>query len=156
LRKAGYVLRFEKQSQVKHFHPTSFSRYLRTQARQGYYRVMLYLHHPRRLGGDSYSSFLDLIQPPLAMITLASLVLLLWAPTRWVPLVLMLTLLLLQLPLTTRLVQRTKQLRMLAFAPMSWLRAFARGLGMSLGVCAWMLRPTQFGRTTSRVSRQLP
>jgi cellulose synthase/poly-beta-1,6-N-acetylglucosamine synthase-like glycosyltransferase len=155
IREAGYVLRFEKESRVKHYHLTKLWRYLRTQARQGYYRVMLYLHHPRRMGGDSYSGLVDHIQPPLAMLTLGSLMLLPW-PVRWLPLGLAILLFVLQLPLTLRIVRRTGELRYLAFAPLSFLRAFARGVGMSLAVLAWLRRPRAFAGKPQHVAEPTP
>jgi len=39
-----------------------------------------------------------------------------------------------QLPLTLKLVRQERSLGLLAFAPMSFLRAFARGIGMTAAV----------------------
>ena len=131
---AGYALAFELQSRVKHFHPARWRPYLRTQRRHGYFRARLYATHREYARGDAYSSFTDHVQPPLAMLVLASLPLLFWPPGRWVPAVPVLLLAAAQAPMTVRLVRRTGALRYLAFAAMSFLRAFWRGVGMTIGV----------------------
>jgi glycosyltransferase involved in cell wall biosynthesis len=134
LRAAGYRLRFERSSRVNHFHPTRLWNYLKTQARHGYYRVMLYRLHPQRMQGDSYSNWADHAQPPLAMVLSATLPLLAWSLARWVPLAILALLIALQFPMTIKLVRRTGRLRYAWFAPMSLVRAFARGFGLVLGV----------------------
>jgi len=137
--KAGYDLRFEFDSRVRHFHEERWLAYMRTQRQQGYWRVFLHLSHTGHSAGDSYSSLLDHLQPPLAMTLLAAA---LAAPigailtaSLWpllVPLALAAFLLLMQAPLTAKLLSRCGEFKYLAFAPMSALRAVYRGLGMSL------------------------
>ncbi|MHC4974894.1 MAG: glycosyltransferase family 2 protein, partial [Planctomycetota bacterium] len=73
--KAGHELAFDIGSRVGHFHETSWRRYLRTQAQQGYWRVWLHLEHRGYEMKNSYSGFVDHVQPPLAMLLLASLAL---------------------------------------------------------------------------------
>ncbi|MCA9263378.1 MAG: glycosyltransferase [Planctomycetales bacterium] len=130
VRRAGHRLRFCVNSRVKHFHPTQLQSYLRTQMRQGYYRVLLYARHPQQMKGDSYSGIIDHVQPPLAMLVLATLPLLLVGnplPTFGLAGLLFAA----QLPLTFRITQRTGEAKYLNFAWMSFLRAFARGIGLS-------------------------
>jgi GT2 family glycosyltransferase len=137
----GYRLRFEPRSRVGHFHLTHLGRYLRSQRLHGYFRVWLYLHHRARAAGDSYSGLLDHLQPPLAMLTLASLPLALaWLPFALVPAGLALLLHCLQLPMTARLCRRTGSARYLWFAPLAALRAFARGIGMSYATLRFPLQ----------------
>lgn len=131
--KAGHVLHFESDSLVGHYHPTNLRRYCRAQRHHGKWRVNLYLAHRNQGAGDSYSSLVDHGQPPLAMLILAALPTLAFAQTCWVVPVMILVLLLLQLPMTLRLVVRTGRLKYFAFAPMGMVRAFARGIGMTLG-----------------------
>lgn len=128
---AGYILHFELQSRVKHFHATKWSKYLKVQRQQGYWRVFLHLQHRNHSSGDSYSSIVDHMQPPLAMLILPSLLLLPFASLWMVPVLLVVLLFLAQLPMTFRLVGRLKQPRYLAYALMSFIRAFWRGVGMS-------------------------
>ncbi len=136
---AGYELAFEIESRVKHFHAAQWRQYLRTQRQQGYWRVFLYLAHRGHATGDTYSSLLDHIQPPLAMLTLASLV---FSPCphfrhlRYAPLFGMLLILIATVPMTWRLVRRTREARYLCFSLMSLVRAFWRGVGMTVGMLA--------------------
>ncbi len=142
----GKKLHFEFRSKVAHHHVTQLRKYLRVQRHQGFWRVYLHLEHEGHSAGDSYSSLLDHIQPPLAMLCLAMIPFAVWDFPRLPFLtpnvllnILLVLLFLLQLPLTLRLIKRKKQWRYLAFAPMSFARAFARGIGMSLGTCHYFL-----------------
>lgn len=135
IHEAGYRMRFEVQSRVKHFHPVTWRGYLWTQARHGYFRVWLYVSHPARAKGDAYSGFLDHIQPPLAMLMLASLPCLFFSGYRWVAILLMILLLAAQLPMTISILRRTKQPSYLLYAAMGAIRAVYRGLGLSWGTC---------------------
>lgn len=133
-KQAGWRLFFEPRSRVKHFHLTSLFKYLKVQRNQGYWRMWLYLKHPKRMAGDSYSGWLDYAQPPLAMLSLAGVPLGIWS---WMPLGITIgCLALLQLPMTTRIVRRTRQVKYLAYIPFGMIRAYWRGLGMTQGVIA--------------------
>lgn len=140
---AGYELGFELTSKVKHFHPAAWRSYLRTQRDQGFWRVRLHLEHRGHAMKDSYSSIVDHIQPPLAMLALSTLPTLLFAPLRWVPLIPLGLLAATQLPMTIRLVRRTGEGRFLMFAWMSFVRAFWRGIGLTAGVLSSMFNRTQ-------------
>ena len=130
----GHVLHFEPKSLVGHFHPTRMGGYLRSQRVHGYWRVALHLRTPKTGAGDAYSSIIDHAQPPLAMLTIAALPTLAFPLTRLVVPVLLLLLVLMQLPITFRLMAQTRQLRYLAFVWMGFLRAFWRGVGLTHGV----------------------
>jgi hypothetical protein len=43
-----------------------------------------------------------------------------------------------QVPMTLRIIRRTRKLRYLLFAPMSFVRAFARALGLCIAALAWI------------------
>ena len=138
----GFRLHFDIRSRVAHHHVTKLLKYMRVQRHQGFWRVYLHLEHAGHSTGDSYSSLMDHLQPPLAMVCLALSALLLFWPGLITTLALTLALLILaamQLPLTGRLVRRTGQWRYLAFAPMSFLRAFYRGIGMTMGTLHYLL-----------------
>ncbi len=143
---AGYGLHFEIASRVRHFHATRWLRYFRTQRLQGYWRLFLHLAHRGHSAGDSYSSLLDHVQPPLAMLILASLPLVAFSMTWWVPLVLAGLLALAQLPLTLRIVRRTGQMKYFGFVWMGFWRAFWRGIGLTQGAVAALTRGTQVTR----------
>jgi cellulose synthase/poly-beta-1,6-N-acetylglucosamine synthase-like glycosyltransferase len=136
---AGYELGFEFGSRVKHYHESHWLKYFKTQQEQGYWRVRLHMAYPGHSAGDSYSSALDHIQPPLALMSLAA-PLLLFVPLGWpVAPVLFVLLLLVQLPLAIRLVRRLQRPRYLLFAVMSFLRAYWRGVGMVRGMLAYLI-----------------
>ncbi len=140
VRKAGHRLRFEPRSRVGHFHPIRWLSYLRKQGKQGFYRVLLYLRHPQRMGGDSYTALSDVMQPPLAMLVIASLPLLLLSGWRWVPLALSLALMMLHSSITWNILRHTGKLSLVSFTWMSFVRSFYRGIGMTLGVLCCCLR----------------
>lgn len=128
---AGHELRFNRAARVAHHHPTSLPSYLRTQSRQGYWRVFLHLRHKSPSAGDSYSSLLDHAAPPLAALTVPAM-LLHFIPLGWLLTDAMLLLLLaMQLPMTLAIVSRTKQPVHLLFAPLAFARAYARAFGMT-------------------------
>ena len=152
VQEAGYRLRFEPRSIVAHFHPTSLRDYLRTQARQGYYRVHLYRRHPRRMMGDDYSGLVDYAQPVLSLLLVVSLVVLgitgpflragrLLELMVALPICLAVALLATSLPLMLRIVARTRQARDLWFAPMAAARSLARATGLLRGVWELVVRP---------------
>ena len=132
VREAGYGLRFELDSLVGHHHPRNYWRYLRTQARQGYYRVMLYRRHPTKIAGDSYAGILDYLPPPLGLLVLALL------PFAWLPIgaifwaICFGLLVALHIPTTMKLV-RQKGPSMLHFLWFGSIRAIARGIGLACG-----------------------
>jgi len=137
----GYELAFQAESRVRHYHPMHWRRYLRTQQRHGYYRALLYMTHPGYARGDAYSGWVDHIQPPLAMVILATLPTLFVGPTWRVEPVLLSLLAAAQGPMTVRLLRRTGRLRYLVFVPMGMIRAFARGIGFVSGVLVGVVRP---------------
>lgn len=133
---AGYDIGFEPESRVKHYHEDRWLGYFRTQRRQGYWRLFLHTAHRGHSRGDSYSSLVDHIQPPLAMLCLVSLPLLLFGVTRRIPAVPLGLLVLAQVPMTWRLVRRTGQMKYVLFAWMSFWRAFWRGVGLTQAALA--------------------
>lgn len=142
---AGHELRFEQNSRVKHFHPARWGGYLKKQFEHGYERVWLHLTHSGHAAGDSYSGLIDHLQPPTAMLTLASAPLLFFSYLRWIPIVLLLLLLAGQVPMTFRLLRRLGQGRHLCFVVVGFLRAYWRGVGMTKGVLGYLLAGPQGG-----------
>lgn len=132
MRAAGHRLGFEIESRVGHHHPRNIWRYLRTQARQGYYRVQLYRQHTTKMSGDSYAGILDYLQPPLGVLACVSLVATPWAIGRMAALALVVLLLVLQLPMTCKLVTH-KNMQMCHFVWFGFIRAIARSLGLTRG-----------------------
>lgn len=150
---AGHELRFEFDSRVRHYHPTQWPSYLRTQRQQGYWRVWLHLSHHGHATGDSYSSLGDHVQPPLAMLTLffvvaAGVAHALGRPEAWwLALGPAAILAALQLPMTLRLLRRLRRGRYLCYAAMGFIRALWRGIGMTQGLVGYLLRRHRTGIT---------
>jgi glycosyltransferase involved in cell wall biosynthesis len=132
-RRAGHRLRFDARSQVRHFHADSLGHYLKVQRQQGYWRAWLYAVHPERISGDSYSGFADHVQPPLALAMVALSPTMLLGPLALIQAPLAGALLAAQWPMTSELVRSKRSLRYAAFAPMSFCRAFSRGIGFAHG-----------------------
>ncbi len=133
VRSHGYGLRFDESSRVGHHHPTKMHGYLRTQARQGFYRIALYRRHPSKVSGDSYAGLTDYLQPPTAMLMLATLPFICFPGKSFLPLAFVVALVAMQFPMTTRLVRHAGA-SMVAYVPFGFVRAVARGIGMTLGV----------------------
>lgn len=134
---AGYSLLFERDSRVAHFHPTRLGRYLRSQRHHGYWRVALHLTHRDKAAGDAYSSAIDHMQPVLAVLLLVAVPTIAWPGRQWICPMIATLLIAAQAPMTLRLIRRTKRLTAFAFAPLGFLRAFWRGIGMLHGLVAY-------------------
>lgn len=132
VRKKGWILIQENSSKVGHFHLDRLMPYLRIQAKQGFWRMWLYRLHPERMSGDSYASKLDYVQPPLAMLIVASLPLLYWSG--WPTVILVTLLICAQCPFAIKMFRRTRRAEMLWYIGLGFVRSFARGFGMSLGM----------------------
>lgn len=159
VQEAGYGLRFTRASRVAHFHLSRWMPYLRVQGKQGYWRVRLHLAHRGHTMGDSYSSVVDHAQPPLAVLSLAMSPLVLTDGWAWLPLVPVALLFLATLPMTLRIVRRNRKVFYLAYAWMSFVRAYARGLGLTAGTLAYLKdsmwgQPSESGRSARAATQQ--
>jgi hypothetical protein len=135
---AGYDLAFEISSRVDHYYHERWFRYLRTQAQQGYWRVPLHRSHRGRARGDSYSKLMDHAQPPLAILSLVALPLLFAPGGVWITPAPPILLAAAQIPMVSRMVRRTKDVRYVAFGALGFIRAFFRAFGMAAGAAATM------------------
>jgi glycosyltransferase involved in cell wall biosynthesis len=133
IRQTGGKLAFDQHSRVNHHHPIKISSYLRTQYSQACWRMHLYARHPEKMMGDSYSSIVDHMQPILAVAALGILSFCLFLPLFRIFSLITILLFIAQLPMTFRLTKRCGILYLL-FAPMSFIRSFARGIGMTAGI----------------------
>lgn len=133
---AGHRLRFELESRVGHHHARNLWRYMRTQCRQGYFRMMLFRSHPGMMSGDSYSGWMDYAQPPLACLSWAMSAAALFWGAMIVPAVsCSVLLLLLQWPMTRQCV-KALGLRGVTFTVFGFVRAHKRAAGMVAGAIA--------------------
>ena len=135
----GYTLIFNEDAKVAHYYPESLIKYLKHQLVHGYWRVRLHRKHPQMLKGDVYSGVFDYIQPPLFLITLLLLPFTVITPLNILFLFMLLTGLLLQFPLSFRIIERTHKKKYLFLVPVTFLRGFARSVGMSLGMIKFSL-----------------
>jgi glycosyltransferase involved in cell wall biosynthesis len=82
---AGYKILFEPKALVDHFHTTQVKKYLFEQFRHGFWRAKMYQDHPNMARGDDYTFWKDIIEVPLALLSLVLLVVsffgLFWAVT---------------------------------------------------------------------------
>jgi glycosyltransferase involved in cell wall biosynthesis len=140
LRDAGHRIRFVPEALVDHYHPTSLARYGREQSRHGFWRVVLYGTHPRRVRGDGYAGPLDLVAPPLAalsgVVALSAVFVRLAGP---IALVTFSLVFLLSTVLAARVALHARSIRVLSLAFVATLRAYARGWGMTRGVASLVL-----------------
>ncbi len=137
----GYYTVFDKSNIVKHFFPVSFLKYLRIQFWHGYWRMKLYVDHPRMVTGDDYSDIWDYMQPPLMLTILALSFLMCFPSIRIIQFFLLLCLISLQIPITYSIIKLCQKKRYVYYIPFGVFRALSRSLGMALGILKfWVLR----------------
>jgi len=130
---AGYELDFEPKSAVTHFHERYLLKYLAQQFNHGKWRVKLYMKHKNKRRGDSYAGLFDFIQPALALMLIIELPLLFFETAEDIYLGMLFLYILIQLPRMIETVLKTGRLENIALAPLTFLRGFARGLGLAAG-----------------------
>jgi cellulose synthase/poly-beta-1,6-N-acetylglucosamine synthase-like glycosyltransferase len=141
VKKQGYELLFDADARVAHLYPTRLIRYLRRQAEHGYWTMRLYRTHPDMATGDAYARLVDHIEPPLFLITIGLIPLGFIRPVLYVLLGLGGANLALQFPMAVSIVRRTGVVKYLALVPITFLRGFARAIGMLAGIVRfWLLR----------------
>lgn len=132
--KKGYKLIFDPEIKVFHRHPDSLARFLRQQFWRGFWRMKLYLEHPKMIKGDDYSGFRDYLQPPLFLVLIFLLLFIWFRPAGIGAAALTVFAIILQFPVCASALKRTKELRYLAMIPLNFLRGFAWAGGMVLGI----------------------
>ena len=143
----GLTLRFEPTSVVGHHHPTRLGSYFRSQRLHGRWGARLYYRHRTRAGGNSYSTWLDHVQPALALGALIASPGLLVSGLGLLAPSLTLALAGLQLPMAVRILRRTRRWRYVTFIPMSLVRAAWRGIGLTQGAAGLLWnRPQRIPR----------
>lgn len=74
IRKTGHKIIYEPKAIVWHYHKESFLRYIKSQFWHAVWRVYLYNKHKEMVKGDQYTPITTLIQVPIALLFLVSLV----------------------------------------------------------------------------------
>ena len=131
---AGHELRFTRASRVKHYHEDRLGKYLKIQAKQGYWRAWLHLDHEGTAAAiptatnsiTSNRCSLSRRWPSCRCCSFPG-----W---RWIEVSLLGVLMALQLPLTCSSSVAPEKSWAWLFAPMSFLRAFWRAVGLALGL----------------------
>ncbi len=67
----GYPMKFAPEAWVWHVHPASLYAYLRRKVRFGYWRALLYLRYPGKIGGDAHTDPALKVQFTLVALALA-------------------------------------------------------------------------------------
>lgn len=122
--KSGYKISFAKDALVAHYHPEKLYKYLKSQYQHGYWRMKLYQEHPDMMKGDDYTNWKDIIEPPLALLVLAFF---------WLIPELIIFYLIIQMPMTLKIVVRKRRYKFFYLFWITFLRGFVRGLGMFFG-----------------------
>ena len=140
--KAGYRIAFRGNALVAHRHQERLGHYLAEQFRHGAWRMKLYRDFPDRARGDDYTAWKDVVEPPLTLLLLIS-VLFLWNRYGVIAFfILAASVGLLQIPAAKRVVKKERNLKFICLAGITFLRAFARGLGMGQGIWRfWLSKP---------------
>jgi glycosyltransferase involved in cell wall biosynthesis len=140
--KDGFTIGFRREALVDHLHQESLYLYLKEQARHGYWRMLIYRTHPRTVCGDDYTRAKDIAEPPLALTLLALGLgsMILGGTLTNVALGLALVYCLLQVIPLTGEVWNTAGTNRWPYAAVTFLRGFARGLGMAAGIVRFGLK----------------
>lgn len=135
--KLGYKIAYEPRALVAHVHPARLWKYLDDQYKHGCWRMKLYREHPDMAGGDDYTSIKDVVEPPLALLGLLLLLFPRLFPAA--PIMAAAALFMIQAPAAVRVALRLGKPDYLLLAPVTFLRAYARGLGMLVGFIRFIL-----------------
>ena len=140
--KAGFTIAFRPDALVDHLHQESIFSYLKEQARHGYYRMLIYRTHPNMVVGDDYTGLKDIVEPPFALVllVLGPLSLALDGSAALIYLGSVLAYCLLQLVSLRGKVWRVEGLKRWPYAAVTFLRGFARAMGMAAGIGRFGLR----------------
>ena len=137
--KAGYKIRFKDDALVAHHHPEQIWNYLKEQYRHGYWRIKMYRDFPEMSRGDDYMVMKDIIEVPLALFSLCS-ILFLWNKNgAFLFSVFTLSNAILQVKTAITLIRIKKSYKFIYLSIIMFLRSYARALGAVRGILK--LRP---------------
>jgi glycosyltransferase involved in cell wall biosynthesis len=69
---SGARIYFQRQALVDHYHTVRVGKYLKEQFQHGFWRLKMYMDHPRMMRGDGYTFWKDMVEIPLAASCLAA------------------------------------------------------------------------------------
>jgi len=130
----GRKLIFVPDAVVFHRHPTSLRAYLTRKGRYGYWRALLYLRYPEKMGGDAHTD--PMLKPQFLLTALAVIAAvggLLWPVLWWGLALLLLAFLGTTLPFVKWAWKRDKVAALL-WPPVNFLRVVVQGTGLVIGL----------------------
>ncbi|MCU0521981.1 MAG: flippase-like domain-containing protein [Anaerolineae bacterium] len=134
LSQRGYHLVFAPEAWVWHTHPVSLYAYLRRKMRFGYWRALLYLRYPAKIGGDAHTDPALKVQFGLvALVLLFGVGGLLWPPL-WLAAGLCLAAFLLTTMSFVRWAWRRDRAVALVWPGVALLRVALQGAGLAVGL----------------------
>ena len=134
--KKGWLIAFRPQAKVAHHHPERLWRYLKEQYRHGFWRAKLYRSHRDMLTGDDYTRMRDTLEPILVLGMMGiAIPVMLGITVLAVPLLgVLVAYLCLQLTWPLRWWVRDGRVEALPYASVTFLRGFARTIGLGVGM----------------------
>jgi len=130
----GHRLVFVPQGWVWHSHPTSLWRYLARKWSYGYWRALLYLHNPGKIGGDAHTDPALKVQFLLfAVGSLTAVGGLAWHRLWWGTIICALLLLVTSVPFVRWAWRRDRAVALL-WPWVTLLRVFVQGTGLGIGL----------------------
>jgi len=134
LSRNGYRLLFDPSIKVAHRHPRALRRYLASQFWHGFWRVRLYLKHPRMVSGDDYSNIIDYAQPFICLAAMVSLALSFYPFFRTAAVFFLAAEAATHIPAAMAITFKKGHPKYMALIPILSLRSFSRSLGMACGI----------------------
>jgi cellulose synthase/poly-beta-1,6-N-acetylglucosamine synthase-like glycosyltransferase len=132
--RAGYKIRFQQSALVAHYHPEHFWKYLKDQYRHGYWRAKLYRDFPDMVRGDDYTTFKDIAEIPLALMTFCFIPFI-WHPYGVLTLLALIGLNgLLQLKKAVDLIKMKKNFKFIYLSVVTFCRSYMRAIGFIKGM----------------------
>jgi len=138
--RGGFKIKFQESALVVHNHTERLWKYLKEQYRHGYWRMKLYRDFPNMTKGDNYTTFKDIIEILLALVTFCS-VFFLWHKYGLITFLLFtISNGVLQSLATIKLIKIKKKFKFIYMAPVTFLRAYARAVGVISGIGKFWLK----------------
>ena len=137
---AGYKIIFEKEALVDHYHPIKIWKYLSEQFRHGFWRVKMYIDHPKMIKGDDYTFWKDVVEIPIAFLTMISLACFFCLPKIFMPMGTFFFVSLLILEIVYGLIIVRSIFGAIFMSLVMFCRSFARMFGFSSGIFNFLLQ----------------
>ena len=140
--KKGWRIAFRPQAKVAHYHPERVWKYLVEQYRHGFWRAKLYKDHPDMVRGDDYTKLRDSLEPILVLGILAVSILAVFGiiGSFWPLLIFLAVYSFIHLSWPVSWWLGEGRIGAVPYAGVTFLRGFARTLGLCVGVTKFGLK----------------